>query len=171
MGGLAYDCMIACCEADGFRPRIVQDTPQWPTAIRLIAAGLGVSIAPACVSSLDMPGVVYKRLRSACRTSVDIGVRRDFYSPSRGVSQNHSPAVLGRRLNAGAKHRRSSQLFSPGYHVRRIRSAGDMTWRLGTSGNLFETVLTELQGDEHSATPFRPSRIVRLETVRITNAP
>jgi DNA-binding transcriptional LysR family regulator len=81
MGPLAFDRMIACCEADGFRPRIVQDTPQWPTAVRLIAAGLGVSIAPACVSSLAMPNVVYKRLRSTHRTSVDIGIRRDFHSP------------------------------------------------------------------------------------------
>jgi len=81
MGPLAFDRMIACCEADGFRPRIVQDTPQWPTAVRLIAAGLGVSIAPACVSNLAMPNVVYKRLRSTHRTSVDIGIRRDFHSP------------------------------------------------------------------------------------------
>ncbi|SRR6266567_79678 len=81
MGPLAFDRMIACCETDGFRPRIVQDTPQWPTALRLIAAGLGVSIAPACVSSLAMPNVVYRRLRSTHRTSVDIGIRRDFHSP------------------------------------------------------------------------------------------
>jgi DNA-binding transcriptional LysR family regulator len=81
MGPRAFDRMIACCESDGFRPRIVQDTPQWPTAVRLIAAGLGVSIAPACVSSLAMPNVVYKRLRSAHRTSIDIGIRRDLDSP------------------------------------------------------------------------------------------
>jgi DNA-binding transcriptional LysR family regulator len=81
MGPRAFDRMIACCEADGFRPRIVQDTPQWPTAVRLIAAGVGVSIAPTCVSSLAMPNVVYKRLRSAHRTSIDIGIRRDLDSP------------------------------------------------------------------------------------------
>lgn len=81
MGPLAFDRTIACCEADGFHPRIVQDTPQWPTAVRLIAAGLGVSIAPACVSSLAMPNVVYRRLRSTHRTSVDIGIRRDLHSP------------------------------------------------------------------------------------------
>jgi DNA-binding transcriptional LysR family regulator len=59
----------------------VQDAPQWTTAVRLIAAGLGVSIAPACVSSLTMPNVVYRRLRTTHRTSVDIGMRRDFHSP------------------------------------------------------------------------------------------
>ena len=81
MGPLAFDRMIACCEADGFRPNIVQDTPQWPTAVCLIAAGLGVSIAPACVAGLAIPNVVYKPLRSRHRTSVDIGVRRNFHSP------------------------------------------------------------------------------------------
>lgn len=81
MGPLAFDRMIACCEADGFRPRIVQDTPQWTTAVRLIAAGLGVSIAPACVASLAMPNIVYKRLRSTHRTTIDIGIRRNPHFP------------------------------------------------------------------------------------------
>jgi DNA-binding transcriptional LysR family regulator len=81
MGPLAFDRMIACCEADGFRPRIVQDTPQWPTALRLIAAGLGITIAPACVSTLALSNVVFRPLRSTHRTSIDIGFRRDFASP------------------------------------------------------------------------------------------
>jgi DNA-binding transcriptional LysR family regulator len=82
MGPLAFDRMMACCEADGFRPRIVQDTPQWPTALRLIAAGLGVSIAPACVTSLVLPDIVYISLRSAHRTSIDIGRRRSLDNPA-----------------------------------------------------------------------------------------
>lgn len=80
-GPRAFDRTIACCEEDGFQPRIVQETPQWPTAVRLIAAGLGVSIAPECVSSLAMPQVVYKALRSRHRTSVDIGTRHGTSSP------------------------------------------------------------------------------------------
>ena len=51
MGALAFDRTMACCERNGFRPRIVQDAPQWPTLVRLVAAGLGVSLAPACVSN------------------------------------------------------------------------------------------------------------------------
>jgi DNA-binding transcriptional LysR family regulator len=72
MGPLAFDRMIACCQADGFRPKIVQDTPQWPTALRLIAAGLGVTIAPACVATLTLADVVFLPLRSTHRTSLDI---------------------------------------------------------------------------------------------------
>jgi DNA-binding transcriptional LysR family regulator len=81
MGPLAFDRTIACCEADGFRPRIVQDTPQWPTALRLIAAGLGCTIAPACVATLALSNVVFRRLRSTHRTSINIGFRWDLASP------------------------------------------------------------------------------------------
>jgi DNA-binding transcriptional LysR family regulator len=82
MGPLAFDRMMACCEADGFRPKIVQDTPQWPTALRLIAAGLGVSIAPACITSLVLPDIIYKPLRSAQRTTIDIGSRKGLDNPA-----------------------------------------------------------------------------------------
>jgi DNA-binding transcriptional LysR family regulator len=85
MGPLAFDRMIACCEADGFRPKIVQDTPQWPTALCLIAAGLGVTIAPACVSTLALSNIVFRRLRSTHRTSLDIGFRRDLASAVAGA--------------------------------------------------------------------------------------
>lgn len=83
MGNLAYDRTVACCEQAGFRPNIVQDAPQWPTVLRLIAAGLGVSIAPVCVGNLMMPGITYRKLR--CRghwSSVDIGFRSDLQNPA-----------------------------------------------------------------------------------------
>jgi len=75
MGPLAFDRTIGCCERNGFRPNIVQDAPQWPTLVRLVAAGLGVSLAPACVASVAMPGAVYREVRAACRTSVDLAVK------------------------------------------------------------------------------------------------
>jgi DNA-binding transcriptional LysR family regulator len=82
MGNLAYDRTIACCEEVGFRPRIVQETPQWNTALRLVAAGLGVSLAPRCVGSLTMPGVAYRKLRSRHWTSVDIGMKLGHENPA-----------------------------------------------------------------------------------------
>jgi DNA-binding transcriptional LysR family regulator len=75
MGPLAYDRTIACCERGGFRPNIVQDAPQWLTLVRLVAAGLGVSLAPACVARVAMPGAVYREVKTACRTSIDLGVK------------------------------------------------------------------------------------------------
>ena len=82
MGNLAYDRTVACCEADGFRPKFVQDAPQWPTVLRLVAAGLGVSLAPACVASLAVPGVIFKKVRSRHWTSVDIGLKAKFDNPA-----------------------------------------------------------------------------------------
>jgi DNA-binding transcriptional LysR family regulator len=75
MGPLAYDRTIACCERGGFRPNIVQDAPQWLTLVRLVAAGLGVTLAPACVARVAMPGAVYREVKTACRTSIDLGVK------------------------------------------------------------------------------------------------
>jgi len=75
MGPLAFDRTIACCERDGFRPNIVQDAPQWPTLVRLVAAGLGVSLAPACVATVAIPGAIYRQVRGACRTTVDLGIK------------------------------------------------------------------------------------------------
>jgi DNA-binding transcriptional LysR family regulator len=75
MGPLAFDRTIACCERDGFRPNIVQDAPQWTTLVRLVAAGLGVSLAPACVATVAIPGAVYREVRATCRTTVDLGVK------------------------------------------------------------------------------------------------
>lgn len=82
MGNLAYDRTVACCEADGFRPNFVQDAPQWPTVLRLIAAGLGVSLAPACVASVRTPGVLFKKVRSQHWTSIDIGMRTKPENPA-----------------------------------------------------------------------------------------
>ncbi len=75
MGPLAYDRTIACCERSGFRPNIVQDAPQWLTLVRLVAAGLGVSLAPACVARVAMPGAVYREMNAPCRTAIDLGVK------------------------------------------------------------------------------------------------
>jgi DNA-binding transcriptional LysR family regulator len=75
MGPLAFDRTMACCERSGFRPNIVQDAPQWPTLVRLVAAGLGVSLAPACVANVTIPGAVYRDVHAPCRTTVDLGVK------------------------------------------------------------------------------------------------
>jgi DNA-binding transcriptional LysR family regulator len=82
MGSLAYDRTVACCEAEGFRPNFVQDAPQWPTVLRLVEAGLGVSLAPACVARITTPGVIFKRVRSRHWTSIDIGMKTKLDNPA-----------------------------------------------------------------------------------------
>jgi DNA-binding transcriptional LysR family regulator len=75
MGPLAFDRTIACCESHGFRPNIVQDAPQWPTLVRLVAAGLGVTLAPACVASVTIPGAVYREVHAAPRTTIELAIK------------------------------------------------------------------------------------------------
>jgi DNA-binding transcriptional LysR family regulator len=62
-GARAYEKPISLCVAAGFRPRVVQEAPQWLTILRLVGAGLGVSIAPACVERIRTPEVACLRLR------------------------------------------------------------------------------------------------------------
>ncbi len=64
-GALAYQKTVSLCEAHGFRPHVVQEAPQWLTILRLVGAGLGVSIAPACVAQIITPDVVCRPLRGA----------------------------------------------------------------------------------------------------------
>jgi DNA-binding transcriptional LysR family regulator len=82
MGPLAFDRTLACFEADGFRPNVAQEAPQWPTVVRLVAAGSGISLAPACVANFAMPGVVYKKVRSPHWTSIDIGLKPNLDNPA-----------------------------------------------------------------------------------------
>jgi DNA-binding transcriptional LysR family regulator len=75
LGPLAFDRTVRCCQEHGFYPNIVQDAPQWPTLVRLVAAGLGVSLAPACVANVTIPGAVYRELKSSGTTTVDLGMK------------------------------------------------------------------------------------------------
>jgi DNA-binding transcriptional LysR family regulator len=92
-GPLAFDRTIACCESEGFRPKIVQDAPQWPTLVRLVAAGLGVSLAPEGISKVATPGAVYRQVQSSARTTIDLGIKtgsdkvlvRNFVEAARNV--------------------------------------------------------------------------------------
>jgi DNA-binding transcriptional LysR family regulator len=75
-GKLAYEKPISLCEQHGFRPRIVQEAPQWLTLVRLVGAGLGVSIAPACVQQIAAPDAVCIRLREAnVRSNIEFACR------------------------------------------------------------------------------------------------
>ena len=68
-GSLAYNKPISLCEEHGFRPHVVQEAPQWLTILALVGAGLGVSIAPACVRRIAEPNIVCPSLRGAHVTS------------------------------------------------------------------------------------------------------
>ena len=81
-GAHAWQNTIAVCEAHGFQPRVVQEAPQWLTILRLVGAGMGVSIMPACVRKLSGPDTVCRRLMAVTRhTQLDLVYREGEERP------------------------------------------------------------------------------------------
>ena len=64
-GTRAYEKPLTMCEEHGFRPQIVQEASHWLSILQLVGAGLGVTIAPACVQRIALPEVVCIPLRDA----------------------------------------------------------------------------------------------------------
>ena len=62
MGLGFYEQVIRVCKSAGFTPEAHQVATQIHTMISLVAAGLGVTLVPASVSSLRRAGVVYRAL-------------------------------------------------------------------------------------------------------------
>ncbi len=86
IGPAFHDVLLGECGNAGFVPNIVQEATQWQTVISLVEAGMGVSIAPACVERFAWPGVVYRRLPGqgtrvyACRHSDGPAAAGNFLS-------------------------------------------------------------------------------------------
>jgi DNA-binding transcriptional LysR family regulator len=75
-GKLAYERTISLCLEHGFRPNVVQEAPQWLTILRLVGAGLGVTIAPECVRQVASPNVACIKLRGAkLRSQIELAFR------------------------------------------------------------------------------------------------
>lgn len=76
VGRTAYDKTMSLCREHGFRPHIVQEAPQLLTIARLVEAGLGVTILPACVEQIAPPGVRCRRLRGTrVRSQIELAYR------------------------------------------------------------------------------------------------
>jgi DNA-binding transcriptional LysR family regulator len=70
-----YDQFIRICAHAGFSPNIVQEARTTQTIVSLIAVGMGVSIVPASLQSLQRTGVVYRPLAPPVPTT-DLAVIR-----------------------------------------------------------------------------------------------
>lgn len=73
-----YDAIIAACHAAGFSPRVGQEAPRIVSTLNLVAAGLGISIAPASMQLMHIDGVVYRRLKGSAQLKAPLilAVRR-----------------------------------------------------------------------------------------------
>jgi DNA-binding transcriptional LysR family regulator len=73
-----YDQILALCEGAGFRPRLAQEAVQMQTVVRLVGAGVGVSLVPRSAESLHSAGVAYRPLRgAAAEVEMAVAWRRD----------------------------------------------------------------------------------------------
>lgn len=81
LGEDLYDRLVSFCTAAGFAPSVVQEATQWPSVVACVEAGLGVSIAPACIARVALAGVCFRRL-PAIETTVSLCVPTAATSPS-----------------------------------------------------------------------------------------
>lgn len=79
---LAFERTLAVCTTAGFAPEISLEAPQWVTAVSLVAAGMGISIAPASVARLNIPGAVFRPLRSKAWSSIDLWTEKTMRNPA-----------------------------------------------------------------------------------------
>jgi len=69
-----YDRILSFCSQAGFAPNVVQEATQWQSIVCLVEAGMGISLAPACVRRFRWAGVVYRPLKGL-RTKVSVAWR------------------------------------------------------------------------------------------------
>ena len=60
-----YDDLLQACRTAGFEPRVAAEVGRMLTNINLVAAGIGVSVVPASMRKIRLPGVRYARLLDA----------------------------------------------------------------------------------------------------------
>lgn len=60
-----YDAIVSACRAAGFTPRTEQEAPRITATLNLVAAGLGVTLVPQSLSSLQAEAIVYRPLSAA----------------------------------------------------------------------------------------------------------
>ncbi|MGC8468496.1 MAG: LysR substrate-binding domain-containing protein, partial [Acetobacteraceae bacterium] len=92
--GLA-DAVLAACEAEGFHPVVGQTTPQLSSTVNFVAAGLGVSIVPACMAQMRPEGVRYLPLIGP-QPSAMLGIAWRRGEPAEAVRNFVATARAGR---------------------------------------------------------------------------
>jgi DNA-binding transcriptional LysR family regulator len=90
--------ILGLCFAAGFQPNIVQEAPQWATVVSLVGAGMGVSIAPACVSRLSIPGTTHRPLQSEGRSTIDVVTRKELKNPAAKALLGMVQGEFGERI-------------------------------------------------------------------------
>jgi DNA-binding transcriptional LysR family regulator len=64
-----HDVILRMCRRAGFEPRVRYESSEYQTILSLVAAGLGVTVVPASVSTLRRARVTFIRLRGVDATA------------------------------------------------------------------------------------------------------
>jgi DNA-binding transcriptional LysR family regulator len=101
------DMVFGLCLEKGFQPDISQEVDDSVTAVSLVAAGFGVSLVPATVAQLALPGVAFRGLTESPPVTVDFNCiyRRDDASP---ILQAFLETIRQMRNGKRTAHRRQS---------------------------------------------------------------
>jgi len=86
MGG-PRDDVFAACHAAGFTPRVGQEAPNVMATLPLVAAGIGISILPASLQHMNIPGVVYRHLTGSTLLKMPLNLTSRRGDPSVVVRQ------------------------------------------------------------------------------------
>ena len=83
VGRRAWEKTELAAAVAGFRLHVAQEAPQWVTILRLVGAGMGITIAPECIRSLAWSDVVCRRLKPAGGTSdIELAFRAGQTTPT-----------------------------------------------------------------------------------------
>jgi DNA-binding transcriptional LysR family regulator len=79
-----HDCILGILNDAGFSPHVVQEASEMHTLVSLVAAGLGIAIAPSSIQLLHhVPGVVVRKLsRKLPLSEIALAVRKHDTSPT-----------------------------------------------------------------------------------------
>jgi len=68
-------CLVTACREAGFEPNIIHELDDYPTTLRLIAAGQGVSLVPYLGLALLPPGVRTVRITPRLSRTIELAYR------------------------------------------------------------------------------------------------
>ncbi len=67
-----YDAIVGACHRAGFAPRIEQEAPRITATLNLVAAGLGVTLVPRSLSSLQADAIAYRPLAATAHLTAPL---------------------------------------------------------------------------------------------------
>lgn len=77
-----YQTVTAACRQAGFTPKVRQEVAETSSLVALVAAGLGVAVAPASIRHLRIAGVTHRPIRGTdASVSLAVAYRREAVSP------------------------------------------------------------------------------------------